>query len=72
MTTPQSHYVLCCERELHVEVWNPAASQTRHFWHGLTRTGRDFHTLASHLSPHYRLLILILSEEVTHNGHKIQ
>ena len=57
MTTPQSYYVLCCERELHVEVWNPAASETLVLWHGLTRTGRDFRTLATHLSPHYRLLI---------------
>lgn len=57
MTTPQSHYVLCCERELHVEVWNPAASETLVLWHGLTRTGRDFRTLATDLSPHYRLLI---------------
>ena len=47
----------CCERELHVEVWNPAAIETLVFWHGLTRIGRDFRTPATHLSPHYHLLI---------------
>ena len=54
---PQSHYVSCCERELYVELWNPEGAETLVLWHGLTRTGRDFHTLASHLAPHYRLLV---------------
>jgi pimeloyl-ACP methyl ester carboxylesterase len=54
---PQSHYVICCERELHIEEWNPNAPHTLILWHGLARTGRDFDSLAAQLAADYRLLV---------------
>ena len=57
ITTPQSHYLLCCKREFYVEVWYPAVSKPLVLQHRLTRTGRDFRALAANLSPHYHLFI---------------
>ncbi len=53
---PQSHYVFCAGREIHVSVWGEGNPETVVCWHGLVRTGRDFDILAEHLSRRFRVL----------------
>lgn len=53
---PQSIYLDCLGRQLHVNVWGAQQRETVIAWHGLARTGRDFDALAQHLSDRYRVV----------------
>jgi pimeloyl-ACP methyl ester carboxylesterase len=61
MTEPRLEYVVCASRSgLHrMAYWewgDPANDKVLVCVHGLTRSGRDFDTLAARLSPHYRVV----------------
>jgi pimeloyl-ACP methyl ester carboxylesterase len=47
---PQSRYVQCAGREIHVTEWIGGDAGTVVAWHGLARTGRDMDELAVHLA----------------------
>lgn len=54
--TPTSHYLRCCEREIHYLAWGKKSAPPLILWHGLARTGRDFDDLAQALAGEYRIL----------------
>lgn len=54
--TPSSHYLRCCEREIHYVEWGDPKAPPVIMWHGLARTGRDFDDLAAALSDTYRII----------------
>jgi pimeloyl-ACP methyl ester carboxylesterase len=56
MSGPQSHYLGCAGRELHVTVWGAQHAETIVAWHGLARTGRDMDDIAAHLSQRWRVV----------------
>ena len=45
-TTPRSHYVTLCGREVHYMEWGTRGQPPLILWHGVARTGRDFDDLA--------------------------
>ena len=53
-------FMQCQGREVHFTQWGHANREAVVLWHGLSRNGRDFDTLARHLaeqaSPRYRVL----------------
>lgn len=51
-----SHYLRCCEREIHYMEWGRKDAPPLILWHGLARTCRDFDDLASALSNTYRII----------------
>ncbi len=51
-----SHYLRCCEREIHFMEWGRKDAPPLIMWHGLARTGRDFDDLAAALSNTYRII----------------
>ena len=55
-----SHYLRCCEREIHYVEWGRECGQsdapTLILWHGLARTSRDFDDLAAALADTYRVI----------------
>ena len=53
---PTSHYLRCCEREIHYVEWGRKDAPPLIMWHGLARTGRDFDDLASVLADSYRII----------------
>lgn len=53
--TPTSHYLRCCEREIHYTAWGRKNAPPLILWHGLARTGRDFDDLAAALAGDYRI-----------------
>ncbi len=53
---PQSRYLVCEGREIHVTEWGAGPSQTVVAWHGLARTGRDMDAIAAHLAKRYRVI----------------
>lgn len=53
---PSSHYLRCCEREIHFVEWGRKDAPPLVMWHGLARTGRDFDDLALALSGSYRIV----------------
>lgn len=53
---PVSHYLRCCEREIHYVEWGNKDAPPLIMWHGLARTGRDFDDLAEALSGTYRII----------------
>lgn len=53
---PSSHYLRCCEREIHFVEWGRKDAPPLVMWHGLARTGRDFDDLALALSGAYRIV----------------
>jgi pimeloyl-ACP methyl ester carboxylesterase len=53
---PSSHYIRCCEREIHYVEWGSKDSPPLILWHGLARTGRDFDELAAALADTYRII----------------
>ena len=56
MTPPASHYLRCCEREIHYVEWGDKDAPPLLMWHGLARTCRDFDDLASALADRYRII----------------
>lgn len=54
--TPTSHYLRCCEREIHYMAWGKKNAPPLILWHGLARTGRDFDDLAAALASEYRIV----------------
>lgn len=54
--TPASHYLRCCEREIHYVEWGDRDAPPLIMWHGLARTGRDFDDLAQALSDSYHII----------------
>ena len=54
--TPTSHYLRCCEREIHYVEWGRKEAPPLIMWHGLARTGRDFDDIAAALSDTYRII----------------
>jgi pimeloyl-ACP methyl ester carboxylesterase len=55
-TAPTSHYLRCCEREVHYVEWGDSGAPAVLMWHGLARNGRDFDELAIALAPTYRVI----------------
>lgn len=53
---PSSHYLRCCEREIHYVEWGREDASPLIMWHGLARTGRDFDDLAYVLADTYRII----------------
>ena len=53
---PQSRYLSCAGRELHVTEWGPPDAEVVVAWHGLARTGRDMDDIAAHLASRYRVI----------------
>jgi pimeloyl-ACP methyl ester carboxylesterase len=53
---PSSHYVRCCEREIHYVEWGNKDAPPLIMWHGLARTGRDFDDLAAALADTYHII----------------
>jgi pimeloyl-ACP methyl ester carboxylesterase len=56
MMRPTSHYLRCCEREIHYVEWGAQDAPPLIMWHGLARTCRDFDDLASALADTYRII----------------
>lgn len=56
MTSPRSSYLAIAGHELHVTAWGDPAAPALVLWHGLSRTGRDFDTLARHLADRFHIL----------------
>lgn len=56
MLQPSSHYLRCCEREIHYVEWGAQDAPPLIMWHGLARTGRDFDDIAAALSDTYRIV----------------
>jgi len=53
---PTSHYLQCCDREVHYVEWGEPDAPAVLLWHGLARNGRDFDELAIALAPTYRII----------------
>ena len=53
---PQSRYLSCAGRELHVTEWGPPDAEVVVAWHGLARTGRDMDDIAAHLATRFRVI----------------
>lgn len=53
---PTSHYLQCCDREIHYVEWGRKDAPPLIMWHGLARTGRDFDELANVLCGGYRII----------------
>lgn len=54
--TPTSHYLRCCEREIHYVEWGGKDAPPLIMWHGLARTGRDFDDIAAALADTYHII----------------
>lgn len=53
---PRSLYLPIAGHEVHVTEWGDREAPAVVMWHGLARVGRDFDTIARHLSPLYRII----------------
>lgn len=53
---PSSHYIRCCEREIHTVEWGRKDAPPLILWHGLARTSRDFDDLAEALADTYHVI----------------
>ena len=53
---PTSHYIHCCEREIHYVEWGSKDAPPLIMAHGLARTSRDFDDLAAALADTYRII----------------
>ena len=53
---PQSRYLVCEGREIHVTEWGPEHDEVIVAWHGLARTGRDMDPIAAHLASRFRII----------------
>ncbi|MGO9361296.1 MAG: alpha/beta fold hydrolase [Xanthobacteraceae bacterium] len=56
-TTPQSHYVTLCGREVHYVEWGTRGKPPLILWHGVARTGRDFDDLAIALADRRHIIV---------------
>lgn len=56
MFLPKSKFVTIDDLEVHFTEWGDPKNPTVVCWHGLTRNGRDFDTLASHLAKEYHVI----------------
>jgi pimeloyl-ACP methyl ester carboxylesterase len=56
MQQPTSHYVRCCDREIHFVEWGRKGAPPLLMAHGLARTGRDFDDLAEVLADTYHIV----------------
>jgi pimeloyl-ACP methyl ester carboxylesterase len=56
VNAPQSRYLRCAGREVHVTEWGAPDAPVLVAWHGLARTGRDMDDIAAHLAPRWRVL----------------
>jgi pimeloyl-ACP methyl ester carboxylesterase len=52
----QSHYTVCCGREIHYTEWGRPEAPPVLLWHGMGRNCRDFDDLAAALSGRFRVL----------------
>jgi pimeloyl-ACP methyl ester carboxylesterase len=57
MTTPRSHYITLCDREVHYVEWGTRGKPPLILWHGVARTGRDFDDLAEALAPERHIIV---------------
>ena len=53
---PRSNYLPILNHDIHITEWGSPNSPAVIMWHGLSRTGRDFDAIASHLSSHFYVL----------------
>ena len=53
---PQSRYLVCEGREIHVTEWGADRGEVIVAWHGLARTGRDMDPIAAHLASRFRIV----------------
>ena len=53
---PQSRYLMCEGREIHVTEWGADRDEVIVAWHGLARTGRDMDPIAAHLASRFRVI----------------
>lgn len=53
---PSSCYLTCGHFNVHYTAWGDPSAPAVIAWHGLARTGRDFDTLAQHLSSRYHVI----------------
>jgi pimeloyl-ACP methyl ester carboxylesterase len=53
---PQSRYLTCEGREIHVTEWGAGHDEVIVAWHGLARTGRDMDPIAAHLATRFRII----------------
>lgn len=53
---PQSLYLTCAGREVHITAWGEAGAPVLVAWHGLARTGRDMDPIAAALARRWRVL----------------
>ena len=53
---PSSHYLRCCDREIHYVEWGDRNAPPLIMWHGLARTCRDFDDLAQALCGTYHII----------------
>lgn len=56
MRVPRSSYLSIGGHEVHLTTWGDPAAPALVLWHGLSRTGRDFDTLARHFADRYQVL----------------
>jgi pimeloyl-ACP methyl ester carboxylesterase len=56
MIPPRSLYLPVARHEIHLTAWGDPAAPALVLSHGLTRTGRDFDTLASHFADRFHVL----------------
>lgn len=56
MLSPRSSYLPIAGHEIHLTSWGDPAAPTLVLWHGLSRTGRDFDTLARHFADRFHVL----------------
>ncbi|MBR1218227.1 alpha/beta hydrolase [Bradyrhizobium sp. U87765 SZCCT0131] len=57
MTTPRSHYITLCGREVHYVEWGTPGKPPLILWHGVARTGRDFDDLAIALADDRHIIV---------------
>ena len=56
MLFPRSSYLSIGDHEIHLTTWGDPAAPALVLWHGLSRNGRDFDTLARHFADRYQVL----------------
>jgi pimeloyl-ACP methyl ester carboxylesterase len=56
MLSPRSSYLPIAGHEIHLTAWGDPAAPALVLWHGLSRTGRDFDTLARHFADRFHVL----------------
>ncbi len=57
MTSPQSHYITLCGREVHYLEWGTRGKPPLIMWHGVARTCRDFDDLATAMAQDRHIIV---------------